>query len=295
MTIEQKAELNRFVDSSIPVTWAKRWCAFKLALPVWAFACVCMMEMSVISTSKVGQFSWESGLVMAAGSIFMFAFFWGMIEAQIYFYGHSKRTITIKDKCIVMNPVKQPNFRWKAIARFQFEPILGNPPLTKLTIFVHRVNRIAKHFALVIENPVQVQEVIRALESKRKATATDFKIVALSKPEPPPAVARPSVFAMSLTMAGAYLLLHGLPLLGIALMPRNHSPNNPADFHPGIITVLGQFLADHFSNIEQLRHFYLGLGIALTAAGLALIFWRFRVGDCTTNHEKNEKADKILP
>ena len=229
---------------------------------------------------------------MAAGSVFMFAFFWGIIEAQIYFYGHSKRTITIKDKCIVMNPVKQPSFRWKAIARFQFEPIPENPKLTKLSIFVHHFNRIVKHFTLVIENPAQVQEVIRVLELKRHATATDFKIVALSKPEPPSAVARPSVFAMSLTMAGAYLLLHGLPLLGIALMPHNPSPNNYADLHPGIATVLGQFLADHFSNVEQLRHFYLGGGITLTAAGLALIFWRFRLGNCTANHKKDERAGK---
>jgi hypothetical protein len=277
MTIEQKPELNRFVDSSIPVTWAMRWRAFKLALPVWIFACVCMMEVEILVNSGVGQLTWESGLVMAAGSVFMFAFFWGIIEAQLWFYGRSKRTMTIQDKRILMNSTKPLSFRWQYIARFQFEPIPENPPLTKLSVFVHHFRRIVRQFALVIENPAQVPEIIRQLESKRQATSADFKIVVLPKPAPTRADATPSVSAMSLTMAGSYLLLHGLPLLGIALTPRPHIPDNNPAFRPGLATVMGQFLADHFSSVEKLRHFYLVVGIALTAAGLALIFWRMRL------------------
>jgi hypothetical protein len=283
MTIEQKPELNRLADSSIPVTWAKRRRAFKLALPVWIFACVCMIEIGVLATPNNGQSAWKSGLVSAASSVVMFAFFWAVIEAQIYFYGHSKRTLTIRDRRIVMNPVKQPSMPWKSIARFQFEPIPENASLMKLSVFVHHFRRIVRHFTLVIENPAQIQEIIQELESKRHATATDFKIVMLQKPEPPHAVSTPSVSAMSLTMAGAYLLLHGLPLLGIALMPRNHSPDNNPEFRPGLVTVLGQFLAEHFPSVEQLRHLYLGAGIVLTVAGLALIFWRVRLDDRKPN------------
>lgn len=153
MVIEQKPELNRFIDPSIPVTWAKRRRAFKIALPVWIFACVCMLEMGLLLTSTSGQFSWDKSITMAASSVVMFVFFWVMIEAQIYFYGQSKRTLTIKDKRIVMNPVKQPSMPWKSIARFQFEPILENASLTKLSVFVHHFRRIVRHFALVIENP----------------------------------------------------------------------------------------------------------------------------------------------
>lgn len=278
MTIEQKPELNRFVDSSIPVTWAKRWRAFKLALPVWVFACVCMMEMGVLVTTKDGRSACESALTLAASSVLMFALFWGLFELQICFYARSKRILTIKDKRIVMNPVKQPSMPWKSIAHFQFEPIPENLSLTKLSVFVHHFKRIIKHFALVIENPAQVPAIIGELESKRHISATDFKIVVLEKPEPPPTAAMPSVLAMSLTVAGAYLLAHGLVLLSIALMPRPHMDNN-FGFRPGVVTVFGQFLAEHFPSVEKLRHFYLGAGIILTLAGLALVFWRSRMSD----------------
>ena len=216
-------------------------------------------------------------MTLAASSVVMFVVFWVMIEAQIYFYGHSKRTLTIKDKRIVMNPVKQPSMPWKSIARFQFEPILENASLTKLSVFVHHFRRIVRHFALVIENPAQVQEIIRELESKRHATATSFTIVVLPKPEPPRAVAMPSVLAMSLIMAGSYLLLHGLTLLGIALMPRPRTPDNNPEFRPSLVSLFGQFLMEHFPGVEQLRHLYLGAGIVLTIAGLALVFWRSRL------------------
>jgi len=49
MTIEQKPELNRFADASFPVTWPKRWRAFKLTLPVWVFMWVCTIEMGVLN------------------------------------------------------------------------------------------------------------------------------------------------------------------------------------------------------------------------------------------------------
>jgi hypothetical protein len=290
MTIEQRPELNRFVDSSIPVTWAKRWRAFKLAFPIWMFACVSVVEMGIFVTTSTGQFSWDKIMAMAVGPVVMFPFFWGLFEVQMYFHGHSRRTLTIKDKRIVMNPVKQPSLSWKSIARFQFEPIPENPSLTKLSVFRTHFKRIVRHFALVVEKPAQVSPIIRELEKRRHANAAEFQIIVLQKPGPVPAIALPPVLAMSLTMAGVYLLLHGMALLVIALMPSPHSPGHVSEVRPGLVALLNQLFAEYFPSVEQHRQFLLATGITVTLAGLALMFWRSQLPCGQPQKEGTERS-----
>ncbi len=279
MTIEQKPELNRLADSSFPITWPKRWRAFKLTLPIWVFCLVCLVETSLIRAWFTNRLSWSFIPQLVVGLFFLFALMWGIIELQLWFYARSKRILQVQEKRIMVKPAKHQYIRWKALAKIQFDPIAENSSLTKCSVFIYFSKRVpeARRFKIVIESPAQVRELIQALEAKRQATGTDFKIVVLENPEPPPAVVPLTAFAFSLFLAGFYLLLHGLPLLGIALMPRSHEPNNHPEFDPEQVAKLGRFLADHFSSVEQMHQFYLWTGIVLTVVGLALMFWRSRL------------------
>jgi hypothetical protein len=278
MTIEQKPELNRLVDSSFPITWPKRWRAFKLTLPIWVFMWVCTIEMGVLNAWLTNRPTADLISSLTGGLLGGFVALWGVFELALWFEGRSKRILQVQEKRLMVRPTKHQYIRWKALAKIQFEPIAENPTLTKCSVFVYFSKRVpeARRFRIVIESPAQVRELIQTLEAKRQATGTNFKIVALENPEPPPAVVPLTIFAFSLFLAGFYLLLHGLPLLGIALTPRNHEPNNHPEFDPEVAK-LGRFLADHFSSVEQMHQFYLWTGIILTVAGLALMFWRSRL------------------
>lgn len=280
MTIEQKPELNRLADSSFPITWSKRWRAFKLTLPIWIFILVCLGEMSVVRAWFANRLSWDFLSSLVGGLFGGFTVLWGIIEFQIWFEGRSKRILRVKDKHLIVSPAKHQYIRFKSVAQFQFEPVAEKPSLTKLSIFEHSSKRVPlrRRFVMIIESPAQVRELVQTLEVKRQTVGKDFKIVTLNQPQPPPAGAKfPLAASMSITFTGFYLILHGLPLIGIALLPREHDSSSNLVIDPEQAAKVGQFFAAHFSSVEQLRHFYLGAGSALTIAGLALIIWRMRL------------------
>ena len=199
MTIEQKPELNRFVDYSIPLTWAKRWRGFKTTLPIWVFIFLCITEMAVLGAWFADRLSWDVIAPVAGSLPVFFVMFWGMIELQVWFYARSKRILRVGDKRIVVSPAKQQYIRLKSVTKFQFEPIAENPALTKLSVFVYFSKRIpaVRRFSMIVADPAQVQELVQTLEVRRQATGADFKIIVLDKPDPPPA--KTSLCFMSLS------------------------------------------------------------------------------------------------
>ena len=56
MTLEQKPELNRFVDPSIPLTWGYRWVQLKFILPAWFLVLAFFAEIWVFETWLAGKF-----------------------------------------------------------------------------------------------------------------------------------------------------------------------------------------------------------------------------------------------
>ena len=270
MTVEQKPELNRLVDSSIPLTWAKRWSALKLTLPLWCFCFVCFCEMALLRAWMADKLTVDFIAVLIAGSVFLFLLVWGIVELQVYFEHRSKRIFEIGDKHIVVKPAKHRFLRWKEISKFQFEPIADAPGLTKLSVFGKFGKIERRRFAMVLETPLRAGEIIRCLESKKAAAqaAFEIKILEQTAPDIPPQKIR--YIELSLCMGGIYLLLHGLPLIGVAWRNGHPDPSQSSKMSATARVAWEYFVLRHFSSAEEMRHAFLWTGIILTTMGIAL-------------------------
>jgi hypothetical protein len=192
--------------------------------------------------------------------------------------GHrSKRVFQFQADKIILGSGKSPWVAWKDVVKIQFEPVADSPNLTKLilTRLIPRKKRRQRSHILVIGNPVETQELIAFVQKQKTESPTNYEIVVLDAPSPPPQV--PDLFwSMSIFFAGMFLLCHGVPILLDLLGLGDHESNGDSRFTPEQRAKLAQFAAQHFSNRAEFRHFFFPLSISLTVAGIALLFlgWR---------------------
>lgn len=208
--------------------------------------------------------------VAIAGSVFLFLLVWGILELQVYFEHRSKRVFKIEDKRIVVKPGKHPFLRWKEISKFQFEPIADAPGLTKLSVFGKFGKIERRRFAIVLETPLRASEIIRCLESKRAPAQAVFEIMVLEQTVPEISPQKIRYLELSLCMGGIYLMLHGLPLIGVAWRNGHPDPSQPSKMSATARVAWEHFLLRHFSSVGEMRHTFLWVGIILTAMGIAL-------------------------
>lgn len=275
MTIEQKSELNRFVEPSIPITWAWRWRQFKYVLPIWCFIWVCYLEMGIIAAWMNDKLTWDYISKLFGGILAFTGIMWTLIEFLVRLRQRSKRILKIEDKRIVISPAKNGFVPWKNIARFQFEPILELPDSRKLTIFLRgfkKQSQVERAFwMMVLEQTSRAHELANFLKVRRKETGFDFEVVFLNEPFQPPQ-GRPFPFlGMSFYMGGMYFLLHGIPLLGVVLEKNQNHTDSGAITGPHAAAIIKRFVLQHFSNTQELNHFTLQLSISFIVIGLVLL------------------------
>jgi len=277
MTVEQKPELNRFVDLSIPLTWEYRWIQLKLMLPVWLLLLAILLEAWFFGTWLAGR-SWLQPLLVGLGGWLAMVFFVaGMMEIQIRARHRSKRVIQIKDKGITVKPAKNSFVRWKQILKFQLVPIPEAPGTSALILYLRvRPGRRQTHrafWAMALENPSQTQDLLRYLQTRKSETPTSYEIEILERPGPTEKQSHaPYLFlGMTLMMAGYFLLMHGGPML-VAILDRDHHDSGDGrKLSPEAAARLRQFILTHFSSKEEFRRFFLTLSIVLIVAGVILM------------------------
>ena len=277
MTIEQPPELNRFVDPSIPLTWAYRWRQFQLMLPIWGFIWLCLIETGVTKAWFADRLTWDFISILLGCCLFMVVMVFGLVEIQIRIRQRSKRILQIKEQKIVIKPAKQPFIRWQQVSKFQFEPVAEMPGLTILTIFGFRLKKAAAPRALwsvVLDNSTQVKELLGCLQLNKATTSASYEIETLANPLPIGPVVPLPMLGMSLYFGGLYLLLHGGPLLVLVLFG-GHSGHNSShsDMSAAKKAWLGNLLTRHFSSVAQFDHFVFWLGLGLTCLGIIFLVW----------------------
>jgi len=273
MTIEQKPELNRFVDPSIPLTWKWRWRQTTLLLPILLLALAFCVEVWLFKAWLSSDWRWDRLPVLVGIWLAMVVFISGTIEFQVRVRQRSKRVIQIKDDRIIIKPAKNQFVRWKHILKFQFEPIVESPNLMKLKLIsTAKKGQPRTFWPMVLENPTRVRELIGFLQKKKAEMPAHFEIEVLDKPLLPGPPARFPFLAMLLMSGGFFLLLHGLPLFLIGVANPGHDDSeNDLQLTPSEKAKLGQFLLKHFSSVEELRRSYIVAGGALTLFGLLLM------------------------
>ncbi|HTY88490.1 MAG TPA: hypothetical protein VMB80_13565 [Candidatus Acidoferrum sp.] len=278
MTIEQKPELNRFVDPSIPLTWDYRWRQIKILLPIWFFSLLLLLEIGLFRAWLADKLQWDRLAVLIVAVPTMFLFVLAVAEIQTRIQQRSKRVIKVEDQRIILKPAKHSFIRWKQISKFQFEPLLEDSGLMKLKLFLcgrpSKRNSGRAFWSMVLERPTQVQELTDCLQKRRMEAPADFQVEVLEKPLPPEQAGPIPFLGMSLYWGGVLLLLHGVPLLFIGLTDGgHHDSENDSDLAPNEKAKLGRLILKYFHTIEELRHFYIVAGGVLTVLGLLLLIW----------------------
>src|SRR6266404_3598506 len=120
MQFEQPAGLNRYVDPSIPLTWAVRWRLAKPTLPILIFCSVLVVEQAAFRL-WLNDRSLASELpLLFACALFPIVFIPFVAEAQVRLAHRTKRKITLEAKRVSISPAKYNRIAWKQITAWRF-------------------------------------------------------------------------------------------------------------------------------------------------------------------------------
>src|ERR1017187_4063584 len=275
MTIEQKSELNRFVDPSIIEPLQFRWRWLKLFLPIWLYGLAFFFELGLFMSWLANKPLLESLAISLGPLLAIFLFLTILKEIGIRLGHRANRVIQFQDDQIILGPGKNPRIQWKDVFKFQFEPVAESPGLTKLILTSLRPRKKPRRVqdTIVIENPSLAHELIDNLQKRKAETSTNYEIVVLDSSSLPPAMPAFLFCGMSIFFSGIFLLSHGVPMLLALLNPSHHDPDKDSKLSPEEIAKLNHFILKHFSSKEEFHHFFLMLGSGLTIAGCILLFW----------------------
>ena len=136
MTIEQRPELNRYVDPSIPLTWQWRRQQLKILLPLWIFMCVFLLEQALYKAWLANRLNSDVLETVSAVCFFILLIIFAGVEIDGRVRHRSRRIIEFTGKKILIKPARRNFARWNRIAKFQFEPTADAPELAKLSLFL---------------------------------------------------------------------------------------------------------------------------------------------------------------
>jgi hypothetical protein len=274
VTIEQKPELNRFVDPSIPLTWRYRWEQYRRLLPLILFCSVCLLDQALLHAWLADQmFLGVFVKIAVCGLAISLVLFLGL-EFGIRSRHRSKRVIRIEDKGIYLKPSKRQLIRWKEVSAWLAEPIPQEPELSKLTVLLSQSKKPQKTAWSMVLDKSQMRTMFAELELRKNIPPANFQIDILNEPSLPESRTRFSMAGLCLYLFGFYLLLHGGPLLLSGLTHgHSHGDSGGSKFTSAEIEKLARFFQAHFSSKAEVRHFFIVAGSVLTGLGLVFMVW----------------------
>ena len=276
MQFEQTAELNRLVDATIPLTWAVRWKAIRPVLPMLACCSVLLVEQVAFrlwlnDRNFVAELPLLVVCLMLPGVLATLA-----SEVQVRISHRSKRRIRLEPKRISITPAKCNRIPWKQVAAWRLEPLPHAPGLSKLTVeySLAKGGKRPREWSMVLRQADQEHALLSELEYFRQKGSNTSPVVRLNEPGPPRASNR-RLRSMGAAALGVYLLLHGLPLLGVGLLPpdRGSHETQSSRFTSKETAKLRRFVLQTFASVEEFRRVILAADGGLTIMGAGLYFW----------------------
>ena len=127
---------------------------------------------------------------------------------------------------------------------------------------------------MVLRQADQEHALLSELEYFRQKGSNTSPVVRLNEPGPPRASNR-RLRSMGAAALGLYLLLHGLPLLGVGLLPpdRGSHETQSSRFTSKETAKLRRFVLQTFASVEEFRRVILAADGGLTIMGAGLYFW----------------------
>ena len=184
MTIEQKSELNKFVDPSITEPLQFRWRWLKLFLPIWLYGLAFFLELGLFMSWLANKPLLESLAVSLGPLLAIFLILTLLKEISVRSGHRANRVVQFQDDQIILGSGKYPRIQWKDVSKFQFEPVAESPGLTKLILTSLRPGKKRRRALdmIVIENPGNVDELIDYLRKRKAETPTNYDVVILDSP-----------------------------------------------------------------------------------------------------------------
>jgi hypothetical protein len=134
MQFEQPAGLNKYIDPTIPLTWAVRWRSLKAILPM-LLCCSALLVEQVAFRLWLNDRSLLSELpLLVVCSLLPIVLIIAAFEALTRVTHRSKRTIRLEPKRVLISPAKYNRIPWKQITAWQLEPIPEAAGLSKLML-----------------------------------------------------------------------------------------------------------------------------------------------------------------
>jgi hypothetical protein len=272
---EQTAELNRHVDATIPLTWAVRWKAIQPVLPMLACCSVLLVEQVVFRLWLNDRIFVEELPLLVACLMLPGALATLASEVQVRISHRSKRRIRLEPKRISITPAKCNRIPWKQVAAWRLEPLPHARGFSKLTLeySLAKGGKRPREWSMVLRQADQEQALLSELECFRQKGSNTSPVVRLNETAPPRASNR-RLRSMGAAALGVYLLLHGLPLLGVGLLPpdRNSHETHSSRFTSKETAKLKRFVLQTFTSVEEFRRVMLAAGGGLTIMGAGLYF-----------------------
>ena len=284
MTLEQPANLNRLICECPPLTWRRRWQIFRMFVPLLFLFAIFKLETLALKMWDEGQMDFvrfgRAALVMLVVvpvTVFL------LLEIKLRLAQRDQRrafdlpqALSVTDAGVSFSVAGRPVTRWSRVAAFWFQDVPGEASLSRLTVeYFRETNRRVPLFRrYVLEKSVQQPQLISKLTLLREEAGFKFWIH-LNQPVPVCELPRLFMRGLFIQVAGLLSLLHGVPLLAAALVPRwHHASNVPGlTWPPAQSREIGRFLAAHFSSQAELQHFMLIAGGVLAVLGLGLLLW----------------------
>ena len=276
MQFEQAAELNRYVDATIPLSWEVRWKAIRPDLPMLACCSVLLVEQVAFrlwlnDRNFVAELPLLVACLILPGALVTLA-----SEVQVRISHRSKRRIRFEPKRICITPAKCNRIPWKQVAELRLEPLPHAPGLSKLTVeySLAKGGKRPREWSMVLRQADQEHALLSELEYFRQKGSNTSPVVHLNEPAPTRASNR-RLRSMGAAALGLYLLLHGLPLLGVGLLPpdRNSHETHSSQFTSKETAKLKRFVLQTFASAEEFRRVMLAAGGGMTIIGAGLYFW----------------------
>ncbi len=277
MQFEQAMELNRYVDPTIPLTWAVRWRSLKTVLPI-LLCCSALLVEQIVFRLWLNDRSLIAELpLLVVCSLFPVVLIIAAFEVLTRVTHRSKRTIELEPKRVSINPAKYNRIPWKQITAWQIEPIPKAARLSKLTLSycLAKGGKRPRQWSMVLRQTDQEHQFISELEQLRQRGVNSSQVARLPAPAAPKTNTR-RVRSMLAVALGLYCILHGLPLLGAGLLPVNRPPDESQSnsrFTAKEKAKLRRVVGETFSSPEQFQRFLLVAGCGLTTLGAGLYFW----------------------
>lgn len=270
LKIRQPAKWNRYVDPSIPLTWRKRWQEVRTALPILCITVFLFLEMTLLRAFFDGV---EVGRDKLLVLFLVFPLFITLfLEAAIRGSHWMPRTLILRRKGLTWEHHKVLSWGWRPVKAFEFADIPGSGGAKKVCLRIVTRKGVTIRKCLVLAESSQVSELETALRQRDNFDGADYEVLEHDAKAVKPRLRLLPIWCWAL---GFFFLVHGLPLLGLALT-KGGSEETPeqkqASEERPVNPVVRDWVIRNVKTEEQLARIFLISGITFTAAAVGCFF-----------------------